>query len=312
MFFVVISYVSLIGISSPYNYQNDDYVLKNCYFFELSSASSGAAICFLSSDRSIVVESSVFSKCTTHGSAGAIYVPYSCSVSLSKVCGYKCWARDYYCFSYITCGSYISESNLVSISSCPDRLYIDGYTLYYSTYFCGGQFDHSYMNSSFNEVGEFSIARINDVSQGNMGYCTFAHTYAQTCTAILYFYSKIHTTMTNFVNNTQNGVKYGGTLLCYSSPCYLTFSKTNFIRNHHILFSISSGWVLLQSCSSDINCITSYITISSITNSSITHKIDHLNTNECGIGDSYVKSHQMNNISSFIVLFSLLSMLSIQ
>ena len=104
------------------------YLFKDSYFEDLSASSGGALYWLASKDKKLLVESSMFIRCSASSQGGALYMWYGNCI-LSKLCGVECEADYGPPFSYVELFSVDAINKILesTVSKCKSTSW--GYTI---------------------------------------------------------------------------------------------------------------------------------------------------------------------------------------
>jgi len=288
---------------------NGNHYILSSSFIDLLSTESGGAILFSSGGCEICIEECNFVKCISEKLGGAIYTSQTNSIIIVKTCGSDCAAYSSYHFAYIA----TSYSNILSIISstiaqCSSDIKINGRWMYYPMSFTYANFSQRYTNVSRNIVSQFSVARYDTNKIGSITYTSYAHNYASDGSGFIICGGPYTFSHSNFVNITQTGSSYEGSILLYAGNPTVNFTLCVFLNNYKILCRSISGTALFSDCSfSHIYNNTNQVTYSSSVLTNTTLNIIHFTNDYCKADvNRKTNLHRIPLHFEFVFVFSII------
>ena len=218
---------------SHYNCSDGNYYVFQSSFRSISFNTDGGAISMTPyvSVR-ILIEESLFDKCSSLTSGGGVFISSTLgSIFLKKVCGYDCWSTANQFGFFLSGLTKPNVCQLVSITKCASQ----ALSRTAAVYFQNGIQNHTSTNSSNNQLTSYSGCYSNVAAQLNWEFSTIVNNYAHT-SVCLYFVSSATSVSyqifnSNFVSNNSPSLS----VLCYDRA--ILYIRSSF-------FNDNSGFLL--------------------------------------------------------------------
>jgi len=231
---------------SHYNCSDGNYYVFQSSFRSISFNTNGGAISITPyvSVR-ILIEESLFDKCSSLTSGGGVFISSTLgSIFLKKVCGYDCMSTANQFGFFLSGSTKPNVCQLVSITKCASQ----ALSRTSAVYFQNGIQNHTSTNSSNNQLTSYSGCHSYYAAQLNWEFSTFVNNYAHT--SVCLYFDSISTSVSyqilnsNFVANNSPSLA-----VFYYNYALLQIRTSVFIDNLNTLFSYQSTTsITLFSC----------------------------------------------------------------